>query len=88
MTTERGYDWDVYPRDLKSPRIALGRTDTMEAARTLVEAVLLVNESAGMGSVEHLFGERWLCRRTREPGTYAWIPWQGVDTADLAAGVA
>lgn len=74
MTAQRGFEWDIWPRDTRRARIALGTAGEITAAKALVEGILGGDEDALLGTVEQLFGQRWMCRRSRTEGEYVWTP--------------
>ncbi len=68
----QGYDWDVWPRDLTMPRVKMGSTLAVDDAIRAVEMVLAADDSALLGTVDHLPGRQLQCRRGDGPGSYVW----------------
>jgi hypothetical protein len=68
-----GYDWNVWPRDMSMPRVALGHAMELEDAMVAVEKALGDHSSALFGTVDHLPGERLHCRRGRKRDSYVWL---------------
>lgn len=68
----QGYEWDVWPRDTSALRVALGITQTVDAAKKTVEKMLAARDDALFGTVDHFPGPQWLCRRGYAPGSYVW----------------